>query len=95
MITPEQIRIDEKNGKYYLIMISNEIEFTSNDLSLEKAVEIRDRKLQRFYREAKQFDLGPIIIPIIDPTHPATGPGVSDLSYFSKPATSDDSEHRL
>lgn len=92
MIKPEQIRIDEKNGKYYLIMISNEIEFTSNDLSLEKAVEIRDRMLQRFYQQASQFDFGPIVIPIIDPTQslpPGLDPG---FSYFSKPPT-DDSEH--
>jgi len=46
MVKPEDITIDCKDGKYYIIMHSDEIEFRSNDLDLAKAITIRDRMIK-------------------------------------------------
>lgn len=46
MVRPEDITIDEKNGRYYIILHSEEIEFRSNDLELSKAISIRDRMIK-------------------------------------------------
>lgn len=45
MVEARDITIDEKNGRFYIIMHSDEIEFRSNDLDLAKAIAIRDRMI--------------------------------------------------